>query len=179
MMDEHILIDEIRKGNRQAMQTLYGQTVGYVVGVCQRYLSNQEDVRDVVQDCYLQFFQHIDGFTYKGGNSIKAWMAKVVVNKSIDLLRQKQHWQFVDEEIPDIADEPVDLSSIKAERLHWLIRQLPTGYRTILNLYVFERKSHQEIARIMGIKPDTSASQYHRAKALLKEMILQHKEDFV
>lgn len=178
MMSERVLIDEIRKGNRRAMQELYSHTVGYVVGVCQRYLSNQEDVRDVVQDCYLQFFQHIDGFTYKGENSIRAWMTRVVINKSIDLLRHQRHWQFADEEVPDIADKPIDLNDIKAERLHCLIRQLPTGYRTILNLYVFEKKSHQEIAKIMGIKPDTSASQYHRAKALLKKLILQNKEDF-
>lgn len=178
-MEENILIEEIRKGNRQAMQTLYSQTVGYLVGVCQRFLSNQEDVKDVVQDSYLQIYQHIGSFTPRGDNALRAWMARVVVNKSVDLLRRQQHWQFADEEVTDIPDEHVDISNIKAERLHQLIRELPTGYRTVLNLYVFERKSHQEIAKMLGIKPDTSASQYHRAKALLRKMILQHKEEFV
>lgn len=177
-MEENVLIEEIRNGNRQAMQTLYSLTVGYLVGVCQRYLSNQEDVKDVVQDSYLQIFQHIDAFTPRGNNSLRAWMARVVVNKSVDLLRRQQHWQFADEDVTDIPDEPVDISNIKAERLHQLIRELPTGYRTILNLYIFERKSHQEIAKMLGIKPDTSASQYHRAKAQLRKLILQHKEEF-
>lgn len=177
-MDEKVLTEEIRKGNREAMQVLYGRTVGYLAGICQRYLSNPEDVKDVLQDSYLHIFQHIDRFSPMGGGSLRNWMARVVVNRCVDHLRSRQHWQFADDDVPDVPDEPVDWSEVKAERLHELIRQLPTGYRTILNLYVFEQKSHQEIAAMLGIKPNTSSSQYHRAKALLRKMILQHKEDF-
>jgi len=52
-----------------------------------------------------------------------------------------------------------------------LISELPEGYRTVLNLYVFEQRSHKEIARLLHIKENTSASQYLRAKKLLGEKI--------
>ena len=107
-----------------------------------------------------------------------AWMSRIVVNKCVDHLRKQQLWQ-TDNELPDIPDEDeVDVSTVQAELLHRLIRQLPTGYRTILNLYVFEQKSHKEIAELLGIKEKTSSSQYHRAKELLRKLILQHKDDF-
>lgn len=177
-MNELTLIEEIRKGNRQAMQQLYGMTVRYLVGVAQRYISDQEDIKDVLQESYIQIYGNIGGFTSDDPKKLKVWMSRIVVNKCIDHLRKQQLWQ-TDNELPDIPDEDeVDVSTVQAELLHRLIRQLPTGYRTILNLYVFEQKSHKEIAELLGIKEKTSSSQYHRAKELLRKLILQHKDDF-
>jgi RNA polymerase sigma-70 factor (ECF subfamily) len=47
----------------------------------------------------------------------------------------------------------------------------------VLNLYVFEGKSHQEIARLLGIREDSSASQLHRARKLLVKMIRKYNDD--
>ena len=55
--------------------------------------------------------------------------------------------------------------------IHRAIMQLPTGYRTVLNLYVFEDKSHKEIAQILGIKESSSASQLNRAKKMIRNIL--------
>lgn len=47
------------------------------------------------------------------------------------------------------------------------ISELPVGYRTVFNLYIFEDKSHREIAQMLGINEKSSASQLTRAKATL------------
>ena len=60
------------------------------------------------------------------------------------------------------------------EVIQGLIQQLPTGYRTVLNLYVFEDMSHQEIARLLDIRERSSASQLSRAKNLLGRMIKEY-----
>ena len=52
--------------------------------------------------------------------------------------------------------------------------ELPTGYRTVLNLFLVEGWSHAEIAEKLNIKESTSASQYLRAKKLLKDKILNY-----
>ena len=52
-----------------------------------------------------------------------------------------------------------------------MIEGLPDGYRTVFNLFVFEHKSHREIAALLGIKEDSSASQFSRARALLARQI--------
>ncbi len=56
-----------------------------------------------------------------------------------------------------------------------MIMRLPDGYRTVLNLYVFEDKSHKEIAALLNIKPTSSASQLFHAKALMAKMIVEYK----
>ena len=55
-----------------------------------------------------------------------------------------------------------------------MIKELPDGYRTVFNLYVFEDKSHKEIASLLGIKEDSSASQLFRAKKILATRIKEY-----
>ena len=56
------------------------------------------------------------------------------------------------------------------------VAELPDGCRTVFNLYVFEEKSHKEIAEMLGIKVHSSTSQLHRAKNLLAKRIKEYTE---
>jgi RNA polymerase sigma-70 factor (ECF subfamily) len=53
-----------------------------------------------------------------------------------------------------------------------LIGELPPGYRTVLNLYVFDNYSHKEIANELGISENTSKSQLSKARALLRKKVI-------
>ena len=57
-----------------------------------------------------------------------------------------------------------------------MVRRLPQRYRAVFNLYIFEEKSHQEIAQLLQIQPGTSASNLHRAKALLSQWIHEYRK---
>ena len=70
-----------------------------------------------------------------------------------------------------IPEEEPEVERITADELHQLISELPDGYRTVVNLFVFEDYSHREIAEMLGIKENTSASQFHHAKRLLARTI--------
>jgi RNA polymerase sigma-70 factor (ECF subfamily) len=67
-------------------------------------------------------------------------------------------------------DEPQS-EQISPDMLHQLISELPDGYRTVLNLYVFEGYSHKQIAELLGITESTSASQLYYAKQVLARRI--------
>lgn len=81
------------------------------------------------------------------------------------------------ESLEEVGEEFPSISEIPPDTLRQMINRLPTGYRTVLNLYVFEDKSHQEIARLLGIRKDSSASQLHRARKLLAKMIRKYNDD--
>jgi RNA polymerase sigma-70 factor (ECF subfamily) len=87
-------------------------------------------------------------------------MGRIVVNESLNFLRanSKLPTTSLDLEPPDVPDEAPDIDGLSADAMVQLMRQLPDGYRAVLNLYVVEGKSHK-IAQLLGIKPDTSASQ--------------------
>jgi len=101
---------------------------------------------------------------------------KITVNETLKFLQRDNRFEFVEisEQKHDVADEDPDIDAIPSSVLFNLIRELPDGYRTIFNLYVIENKSHKEIARLLGIKESTSASQLHRAKSLLATKIRQY-----
>ena len=173
---EKAIVQLFRQGNALAMDKLYAEYADYLTTVCARYIVNDDDLKDVLQESFIKIFTQINQFEYRGKGSLKAWTTRIVINESLQFLRkQKGIAPLVADNPPDIPDETPDTEGLSADTLNNLVAQLPTGYRTILNLYVIEGKSHKEIARMMGIKPDTSASQFHRAKNMLARLIKDYK----
>ena len=79
------------------------------------------------------------------------------------------------QEVPDVADEDVNADDVPIDVIHGFISQLPAGYRMVFNMYVLDGMSHSEIARSLGIGENTSASQLHRAKAILAKEITDYR----
>lgn len=101
-----------------------------------------------------------------------------MVTQALDYLRrQKRITQVIvhEEQIPDIPDITENGSDISEEQLMAFVADLPDGCRTVFNLYVFEEKSHREIAEILHIKEHSSTSQLHRAKYLLAKRIKEYR----
>lgn len=168
----------LKKRDSSAMKALYCQYAEYLTAVCSRYVIDTEDVRDILHDSFIKIFTSIEKFEYREVGSLKAWMTRIVVNDSLKFLKQNDRFTNIQDEndFPGAADdsEP-DTDTVPASAIQKMIRQLPTGYRTVFNLYVFEEKSHKEIAEILNIKEDTSASQLHRAKSMLAKQINEYK----
>ena len=174
-LSEKDIVKDILKGDLSAKKYLYCHYARYLTGVCARYISDNDDVREVLQESFLKIFSSIQLFDYRGQGCLKAWLARIVVNESLKFLKKEYRFEFLplsDEN--DMAEDETDIEGIPLTALHAMIRDLPVGYRTILNLYVFEEKSHKEIAALLGIKENTSASQYHRAKNILAEKIRKY-----
>lgn len=175
--DDLSLIRLARKGDRLAVHSLYSRHVKYLTAICSRYIFNVEDVRDVLQNSFLKIFSQLDVFEYRGKGSLRAWMVRIVINESLKFLKSSNRITF--EDFPDefdIAEEEPEMSVISSEQIYNAIRELPDGYRTIFNLYVIEEKSHKDIAALLGIKENTSASQLHRAKILLAKKLKTLKQ---
>lgn len=128
-----------------------------------------------MQEALIKVFTSIQDFEYRGKGSLKAWLTRVVINEALIFLRQNKRLNETDiDALPDMPEEePPDTSGLTPEQAKALIDQLPDGYRAVFNLYAIEGKSHKEIAELLHIKPDTSASQYHRAKNMLARIIRQ------
>ena len=174
--DEALILKRIAKGDTSAMEMLYRRYAGYATAVARRYVPDTNDMRDVLQDSFVKVITNIDKFTSRGEGSLKAWILRIVANEAISMLRRTSRLTFTDE-VPEyvIGEEEPDVEYMPPEILNDMIGKLPTGYRTVLNLFVFENKSHKEIAKILGIKEDSSASQFYRAKKMLAHMINDYK----
>ncbi len=140
-------------------------------------LKNEYDAEDVMQEAFLSAFKNIN--SYKGEVSFGAWLKRIVVNKSLDYLKQKKVDIFPINEnqihLPDV-DDTVDTNvPLQVEKVKNAISKLPSGYRIIISLYLIEGYDHEEIASILNISAGTSRSQFLRAKKRLITIINNEK----
>ena len=171
--EQHIL-NLFTEGDAAAMDELYAEYADYLTRICSRYIENQENLRDVLQEAFIRIFTRIRTFEYRGKGSLKAWLTKVVVNESLYFIRESDACLFIDEEevsLHDIEEENPDIDSLSITQITDAIQKLPPGYRTVFNLHVIEEKTHKEIAKLLNIKPDSSASQFHKARNMLARML--------
>ena len=174
------LANRLKKQDRSAMRDFYSSTVGYLTGVRSRYIPDNDVVKDILQEAYIKIFKSIDKFQYRGAGSLKAWVTRIVVNDCLKSLKKKKNVQLIDNKYPDIPDEEdtdPGMGDLPMNVILDMIRSLPDGYRTVFNLFVFENKSHKEIASLLGIKENSSASQYFRARMMLVEKIEKYRKE--
>ena len=165
-------------GDNTATEWIYRKHVRYLSALCSRYITEDEDIRDVLQESFIKIFTSLDRFRYRGEGSLKAWMAKITLNETLKFVRNNSRLPIdsIDDKDMNIADgDSMETVDIPTDVLHQFIRELPDGYRTVFNLYVIDDKSHKEIAQLLGIKQNTSASQLHKAKSMLAQKIKHYR----
>ena len=165
-------------GDNTATEWIYRKHVRYLSALCSRYITEDEDIKDVLQESFIKIFTSLDSFEYRGEGSLKAWMAKITLNETLKFVRNNSRLPInsIDDKDTNIADgDSMETEDIPTDVLHQFIRELPDGYRTVFNLYVIDDKSHKEIAQLLGIKENTSASQLHKAKSMLAQKIKHYR----
>ena len=177
--EEQRLVKRLQEGDKTAAREFYTRYGGSLAGVCVRYIADEEDVKDVIQNALVHIFSHITDFKYRGSGSMEAWVVRIAVNESLKFLRTKVQYELLqpDYDVIDDSEDDPSVRDIPPNIIRQMLNRLPTGYRTVLNLYVFEGKNHQEIATLLGIKKDSSASQLLRAKSMLAQMIRKYNNN--
>jgi RNA polymerase sigma-70 factor (ECF subfamily) len=141
-----------------------------------RIVNNTADAEDVLQESFLDAFRSLHDFHYR--STFGAWLKKIVINKSINILRKRRN-DLVDMESTELQavteEETANEEDIqyKVEEVKKMITRLPDGYRTVLSLYLLEGYDHEEIAQILNISHNTVRTQYVRAKQKLLTLIKQ------
>ncbi|HMG15135.1 MAG TPA: RNA polymerase sigma factor [Saprospiraceae bacterium] len=166
------LLQACKNGDRIAQRKMYELLKGKMFVVCQRYANSREDAEDLLQEGFVKMFR--DLHQYQGIGHLEGWIRMVFVRVCLQYIKKQKA------EIKTV--EFTDLDIISEEEVHFndentvknmikMLQLLPTGFRTVFNLYVLEGYSHPEIAEIMGISVGTSKSQLLRAKAYFKKML--------
>lgn len=168
-MDDETLIKECVKGNAKAQRMLFDKFSPKMLTVCRRYMNDNTEAEDVVQEGFVKIFLKLPEFKMDG--SLEGWVRRIMVNTALDALRKNKKYTQ-DSNIDDVGYKISDLGNasddLHAEDLLNIIQQLPDGYRMVFNMFAIEGYSHKEIGDLLGISENTSKSQYSRARAYLK-----------
>jgi len=178
MTEEQDLIKACLKGDSKALESFYDRYAPVLLSTCMRYVPVRVDAEDLLQEALIKIMSNLRNFDFRGKGSIEAWMKRIIVNLSLNFLRNKASkniFIYVENEalldLNDTKETDFEATDLSLDEIHRLIGELPIGYRTVLNLYVFEKYSHLEIATMLGCSEGNSKSQLLRARALLKKQI--------
>ncbi|MEA3444691.1 MAG: sigma-70 family RNA polymerase sigma factor [Bacteroidota bacterium] len=168
------LIEACKVYDRNAQNRIYKLYYRAMFNTSLRIVNNQVEAEDVMQESFLSAFEKID--QYSGTVSFGAWLKRIVINRSIDTVKNKKiqfeeikdnlHNELISEEVEENNDKKQNIEKIKE-----CVEKLANGYKIILSLYLFEGYDHEEIGAIMKISSSTSRSQFARAKKKLLELM--------
>jgi RNA polymerase sigma-70 factor (ECF subfamily) len=183
--DESSLVQALKSGDSRAFETLVRLHGGRMLSVARRFVANEEDARDVVQDAFISAFRSIDRFA--GQSKLSTWLHRITVNTALMKLRSRRRRpeESIEPLLPACAEdghhalpvaewpEAADLLHRKqiAARVRNAIDRLPETYRTVLLLRDIEELTTDETARMLDLTVNAVKIRLHRARQALRTLL--------
>lgn len=166
------LLCRCKDGDRKAQKEVYDLLAPKMYSLCIRYTGDKVVAQDILQEGFITLFSKIE--TYLGKGSFEGWARKIFVNTALMHIRKNdalKESEDIEEAYGMVSDITSAVEDMTYKELMEMITQLPTGFRTVFNMYIIEGYTHKEIGEILGITETTSRSQLKRARECLKHKI--------
>jgi len=150
---------------------------GIIIKICRAYTNNQIDFEDYYQEVCLQIWRSRDNF--KNQSEWSTWVYRLSLNVCLTLLKKRKNNDkyFASDTLADentLEEQTTENSQFFEERslnqLYTAIKKLSEIDRAVILLYL-EEKSYQEIAEIIGTKPNNIGVRISRIKERLNKLI--------
>ncbi len=172
------LLNRCLKADRRAQLELYKACYSLMKSTCSRYVFQQADLSDVMNQGFLKILNGLEHFDTS--RTFEPWARRIMINTALDYcrkLKRKQMTKDLDEMMEFNVDaerwSEVNLAELQfdVEELLDMVRQLKGTTAQVFNLYAIDGYTHEEVS--VALRMSTSNSKWHLAKArrLLQEMI--------
>ncbi|MGB8983903.1 MAG: sigma-70 family RNA polymerase sigma factor [Anaerolineales bacterium] len=181
---EKTLITAAQRGDLEAFNLLILRYQNLLYGIALRLLNDEDVAADAVQEALISAYRRFHTFR---GDSLRSWLARVVVNACYDEMRRKRRQHSVPLELFNSEGEEIETSywlvdpqadpelQFEANELQIAIQasldKLPTIYRLMLVLVDIEGMSYEEAAAAAGIPVGTVKSRLARARLQVQKSL--------
>lgn len=143
----------------------------YMLQMSFMYVKDWAAAEDIVQEVFIHFFKTYT--QYEGRASLKTYLTKMTIHKSIDYLRS---WTSRKRTLSKIFGQKHSLSyefeaQIEKSELMKQVLQLPLKYRECILLFYYEDMTTLEMAELLSISENTVKTRLRRAREMLKERV--------
>jgi RNA polymerase sigma-70 factor, ECF subfamily len=185
--EERPLLARLQAGEDDACERLVRENTGRLLAVARRYLRQEEDARDAVQEAFVAAFRSIGRF--EGTSSLSTWLHRIVINCCLMKLRSGRrrpetsieellpafdetgHRVLDSGRLPESADTALERDETR-RRVRAAISRLPEQYRAVLLLRDIEELSTADAARMLGVSENAVKIRLHRARQALRTLLL-------
>jgi RNA polymerase sigma-70 factor (ECF subfamily) len=177
-LSDEALIRLVKSGQEHVYGVLIKRHEKLVRYVLQRYFSDPEAVREVMQDTFLRAYRSLDSF--RGESKFGTWLGRIAVSLAINRLRTRRYeaWAPIESatafytsgvaEDGGRALEEAERRELLSQALH----RLRPGDATALDLFYFREQSIEEIGRITGWSSSNIKSRLSRARQRLHTLLV-------
>ena len=176
------LVEEARRGGREAFAELVRRHERRIYGVVYRMAGNHSDADDLAQEVFLTAWKAIGSF--RGGSSFYTWLYRIAVNASLTFLKKRgreRNRAVFDENLAGRRSGPGTSSSRSRGKLGDGRAQvadrtrpsaaLPGHFRAAFALVVDQGLSHADAARVLGCSENTVSWRMHKARKILRDRL--------
>ncbi len=161
------VVDGARKGNPEALGSLYRAHGVALYRLAYRLTGTREDAEDVLHDVFLGLPEALG--RYVEGGSLTGWLKRVTARVALGRLRSRKRWREVPLELA--GPEPEPLADPDEVALQVAVNRLPDRLREVIVLKEIEGYSHREVADLLGISVVASRVRAHRGLARLRRLL--------
>jgi RNA polymerase sigma-70 factor, ECF subfamily len=182
------LVELARNGDQNAFGELLTRHRQKCVGLAVFLLRNRGDAEDEVQNAFSKAYAHLD--QYQGEAEFSTWLARIVSNQCLMLLRVRRRTKFVYlDETSNVHDAPpVELPACGPDPegefaygqmkqvLRTEIRRIPPILRNVMLLRDIKELPMTDVADRLGITVPAAKSRLLRARTELRLRLMRHAE---
>ena len=170
---EEKLITRAKSGNRAALTELYELHVDKIFRYV-AYRVPESDVEDVTAEVFVRMVEGLGKYTYTGA-PFEAWLYSIASARVADFHRKnkRQNLEEIDESFKDDQTLP-EMKLLRAqeqEKIRDVLQKLSDDEQQLLILRFVERKSHKEVAEVMGKHEAAIRTMQHRALKRLAQLM--------
>jgi RNA polymerase sigma-70 factor (ECF subfamily) len=177
---EQQLVVRAQRGDREAVAALYRLHVDAIARYIAYRVPDDAAVEDLTAEVFLRMVEGLP--TYRStGAPFEAWLYRIAAARVADYFRHQARspeGELDEKSTADVA-RALELDLAQQEEFATLraaLQQLSDEQQTILLLRFVERKSHEEVARILGKSERAVAVAQHRALKKLAELLGTDKQ---
>lgn len=150
--------------------------------VCLKYTDDIDQAKEYCQKGFIKVYQNLHKYNQRG--SIEGWVRTVITRTILDDLdvqknytkklstpKYREHFDTINQEYDDEQNE----QNIKD--ILEVIPKLSKAYRKVVEMFYFDKMSHEEIAKELGINVGTSKSNLFKAKERIRQLITKKNEE--
>jgi len=172
--EETRLINRACRGDRDAIAALYQQHVQLIYRYISYRVPDSAVAEDLTAEVFLRMVESLPRYEQNGA-PFEAWLYRIAMARVADYYRDRSRrpQEALSESEPDRELSPEGTLQVNEEaaEIRAALYQLSEEHQDILVLRFVERKSHSEVASMMGKSVTAVKSAQHRALARLAELM--------
>ncbi|HLF45738.1 MAG TPA: sigma-70 family RNA polymerase sigma factor [Chitinophagaceae bacterium] len=185
-LTDNEIISSVLQGDKNAFAELVTRYQNYVFTLTLRLIKNREDAEEVAQDVFIKAYRYLADF--RGDSKFSTWLYTIVNTTSITFLRKKKlAIQSLDDEktfeVADSRDSGMRADHVEKKSRVTMVNNaialLSPDDAEVITLFYKAEQTLEEIAKILGLEPNTVKVRLHRARTRLKEKMETHYQEEV